>query len=133
MIETHDNRQEHTTRRVFAWGWGAALAAGGLMLTLGGGLSTAGIVSGIGATIPIFYGLAGAVIDDIKARGWGEYLRSDIRSLISSIVSFMYPIDSLVAMPLETATLQVCRSSALQVARHCLARIGRRVLIQMLE
>lgn len=70
---------EHTTRRVFGWGWGAALAAGGLTLVLGGSLAAAGRVMAMGAAAPVAYGLVGAVMDDIKARKWGDYIRDLLR------------------------------------------------------
>lgn len=70
-----EREHEHTIRRVLSWGWGASLAAGTLTGILGKSAGAGALVAGIGAALPIFYGLGCSVLDDLAARKWFGYTR----------------------------------------------------------
>ncbi|MBN1934100.1 MAG: hypothetical protein JW934_05525, partial [Anaerolineae bacterium] len=72
-----EREPEHviTIRRVLGWGWGASLAAGALTAIISRSAGAGALVAGIGASLPLFYGLGCAVLDDLAARRWFGYTR----------------------------------------------------------
>ncbi len=72
-----EREPEHmiTIRRVLGWGWAASLAAGALTAIISQRAGAGALVAGIGASLPLFYGLGCAVLDDLAARRWFGYTR----------------------------------------------------------